>query len=389
MLMVALGIGGLSICDPSADAGAFRQTDLVSDIPGLADITDSALKNSWGVSHSATSPFWVSDQGTSVSTLYSVTGAGVTKVPLTVSIPTTANGPQGPTGQVNNATSSFVVGSAPANFIFANLNGTIAAWNPGLGTTAQIRATTPGAVYTGLAIDATSARLFAANDSQNRIDVFNGSFAPVSLGANAFKDPLLPAGLVPFNVQNLDGKIYVTYAPAGRAAQISATEGMGVVAVFDTNGNFINQLVDGSKLASPWGLTIAPMGFGEFGGDLLVGNFSFAASEINAFDPMTGALLGTIPIDVGANSPGGLWALIFGNGGAGGDPNTLFFSDGINGEADGLFGAITAIPEPSTLPLLAPVLAFLAVRRRRAARSCETQLRFHGVESCMVGIRRP
>lgn len=367
MVMVTLGIGVLGICASRAEAGAFLQTDLVSDIPGLADITDSALMNSWGVSHSATSPFWVSDQGTSLTTLYSVTAAGVAKVPLTVTIPPTASGPQGPTGQVNNATSAFVVGSAPANFIFANLNGTISAWNPGLGTTAQIRATTPGASYTGLAIDAVSARLFAANNSQNRIDVFNGSFAPVSLGANAFKDPLLPAGLMPFNVQNINGDIYVTYAPAGRPAQIAATEGMGVVAVFDRSGNFIKQLVNGSKLASPWGIAIAPASFGAFGGDLLVGNFSFVASEINVFDPMTGALVGTIPIDVGGANPGGLWALIFGNGGAGGDPNTLFFSDGINGEADGLFGAIAPIPEPSTLMVLVPAFAFVAVRRRRAA----------------------
>ncbi len=366
ILLAALSIAALGTSASRATAGAFLQSDLVSDIPGLAVVTDSSLKNSWGVSHSATSPFWVSDQATSVATLYSVTGAGVAKVPLTVTIPTTATGPQGPTGQVNNSTSAFMVGSAPANFIFANLNGTISAWNQGVGTMAQIQPTTTGAVYTGLAIDATSTRLFAANDLQNRIDVFNGSFAPVSLGANAFKDPLLPAGLVPFNVQNINGQIYVTYAPAGRPAQIAATEGMGVVAVFDPNGNFIKQLVDGSKLASPWGITLAPASFGRFGGDLLVGNFSFVASEINAFDPMTGALLGTIPIDVGANNPGGLWALIFGNGGAGGDPNTLFFSDGINGEADGLFGAITAIPEPSSL-LLLPALAFVA----------------------MVGIRRP
>jgi len=364
VLVAALGVGALVAGASRAEAGRFVQTNLVSDIPGLAAITDSSLRNPWGVSHSPTSPFWVSDQGTNVSTLYSVTPAGIAKVPLTVTIPQTAGGPQGPTGQVNNGSGAFVVGGAPANFLFANLNGTISAWNRGLGTAAQIVATTSGAVYTGLAIDNNAARLFAANGAQNRIDVFDGSFAPVNLGANAFVNPNLPAGLVPFNVQNIGSNIYVTYAPAGRAAQIAATEGMGAVAVFDSSGNFIRQVVSGGKLASPWGIALAPGAFGNFGGDLLVGNFSFAASEINIFSPISGALLDTITLDLAGNSPGGIWDLIFGNGGAGGNPNILYFSDGINGEANGLFGAIRAIPEPASLALLGPALAFLVLRRR-------------------------
>ena len=191
------------------------------------------------------------------------------------------------------------MGAAPASFIFANLNGTISAWNNSQGTTAQVMATTTGAVYTGLAIatDPTlGPLLYAANGAQGRIDVFNGSFAPVALGAGAFvdNDPAL-AGLVPFNVQNIGGNIYVTYAPAGRPAQIAAQEGSGAVAVFNTAGTLIRTLIAGSALASPWGVALAPASFGAFGGDLLVGNFSFVESEINAFDPLTGALLGTIP----------------------------------------------------------------------------------------------
>jgi uncharacterized protein (TIGR03118 family) len=352
----------------------YVQTNLVSDIPGFAQITDASLKNPWGMSFSPTSPFWISDQATSVSTLYSVNNAGtVTKAPLTVTIPKTASGPQGPTGQVNNPFNSaqnqaFILGAAPANFIFANLNGTISAWNGGAGTTAQIQATTPGAVYTGLAIagsSAATAALYAANTSQNRIDVFNGSFAPIT-SPGGFVNPNLPAGLVPFNVQTINGNIYVTYAPAGRDAQIAATEGKGAVAVFDTNGNFIKQLIAGDHLASPWGVALAPAGFGQFGGDLLVGNFSFVESEINAFDPITGAFLGTIPIDEGANTPGGLWAIAFGNG-VTGNSNTLFFADGINGEANGLFGSITAVPEPSSWALLILGFAgvgFMAYRRK-------------------------
>jgi uncharacterized protein (TIGR03118 family) len=151
--------------------------------------------------------------------------------------------------------------------------------------------------------------------------------------------------LVPFNVQSLsNGNVAVTYAPAGRASQIIATPGMGAVAVFDEGGTLLRTMV-GGPLAAPWGITIAPANFGPFSGDLLVGNFSFAASEINAFDPLNGTFLGTIPINVGSNMPGGLWSLGFGTGGNNGSPNTLFFTDGINGEADGLFGAIS-VPAP-------------------------------------------
>ena len=376
-----VGVGLLGLTANTALATAFVQTDLVSDIPGLAAITDPHLKNSWGVSLSATGPFWVSDQATSLATLYGVTAGSVSKLSLEVAFPTMGSGPQGPTGQVNNSTSSFPVTvngapAGPATFIFANLNGTISAWNSNLGTIgtipARVQVTTPGAVYTGLAIgsNASGPLLYAANGAQNRIDVFNGSFTPVDLGPNAFvtHDPRL-TGLVPFNVQNIGGNIYVTYALPGRAAQISAPEGMGAVAVFDTSGNLIQTLIAGSKLASPWGIIRAPASFGGFGGDLLVGNFSFAVSEINAFDPLTGAFVGTITDKDGnpiINS--GLWAITFGNGGNGGDPNTLFFAAGINGEADGLFGSLDPVPEPSTLLLFGSGLAGLVATARRRHR---------------------
>lgn len=356
--LIALGLLSLMTC--SAKAAAYLQTDLVSDIPGLATITDPHLVNPWGLSHGPTTPFWVSDQGTGVATLYNVPSGGpVSQAGLIVSIPTTATGPQGPTGQVFNPTSSFAVPSngSPATFIFANLNGTISAWNGAAGTLAQIAATTPGAVYTGLTLAGT--QLYAANGAQNRIDVFDGSFLAVT-PAGGFVDPTLPAGFVPFNVQNIGGKIYVTYAPAGRPAQIAAGPGAGFVSVFDTNGNFQQRLISGGELASPWGITLAPSGFGQFGGDLLVGNFSFLASEINAFDPLTGQFLGSIPIDPGAaQSPGGLWSLAFGNAGNNGDPDTLFFTDGIDGEQHGLFGSIRAIPEPSTWAMM--MLGFIGL----------------------------
>ena len=350
-----IAVGALCAGALRAQVVDFVQVNLVSDIPGLATITEPELVNPWGVSHSNTSPFWTSNQGTSTTTLFAVTDkTNVTKVtavnPPTgnIMIPTTATGPQGPTGQVNNGNpASFPVGNGgnggPANIIFANLNGTISAWNGG--PTAFIQVTAPGATYTGLAINGAQTRLYAANDAgTGSVDVFDSSFAPVSLAASAFVDPALPAGLVPFNVREIGGNVYVVYAPAGgRANQISAPLGAGAVAVFDEDGNFITQLIAGSRLAAPWGITLAPAGFGRFINHLLVGNFSFLRSEINAFDPTTGKLRGTIRIDVGkGHTPGGLWTIDFGVGGNNGDPNTLYFSEGINGEADGLFGAIFA-----------------------------------------------
>lgn len=357
--------GSIAMAGPSY----FTQTNLASDVPGLATVTDPLLKNPWGVSFSATSPFWISDQASGVSTLYRFTAGVFSAVPLVVSIPTTLTGPQGPTGQVNNNTSAFLLNGVAANFIFANLNGTISAWNGGAGTTAQVKATTPGAVYTGLALasNGVAPRLYAANAAQNRIDVFDGAFAPISLGANAFvnSDPQF-AGLVPFNVANIDGKIYVTYAAPTHALQAVAPEGSGGVAIFDTSGNFIRSLVAGSKLASPWGMAVAPVSFGDFGGDLLVGNFSYAFGEINAFDPLTGALKGTISDQLG--NPilnAGLWALTFGNGGSGGNVNTLYFTAGINRESNGLFGALAVnVPAPPSLLLLALGLALMILRRR-------------------------
>ena len=363
-----------------AHAGAIiTQTNLVSNVAGLAAITDPQLVNPWGFSHSATGPFWISNQGSNNATLYAVTGStNVSKVNINppagfVAIPTTAGGPQGPTGQVFNPNAAaFQVNNggngAKANFIFANLNGTISAWNGG--TTSFIQATVPGAVYTGLTINGAATQLYAANAASGGIDVFNSSFGQVSVGAGAFATPpaISALGLVPFNTQDIGGKLYVTYAPAGLAAQRAATGGQGAVAIFDESGLLLNTIING-ELASPWGIAIAPAGFGDFGNALLVGNFSFLESEINAFNAVTGAFLGSIAIDTGSATPGGLWQIGFGTGGNNGSPNTLYFTDGINGERGGLFGAITAVPEPMTITLycvgLMGLMGLAAMRGRK------------------------
>jgi uncharacterized protein (TIGR03118 family) len=258
---------------------------------------------------------------------------------------------------VSNDTGSFDVNGSPAFFIFANLNGTISAWNGE--PSAVVKWTTAGAVYTGLTIatNASGNFLYAADNSQNRIDVFDGTFTPHSFGTNAFVDPKLRSGLVPFNVKAIGSDIYVTYAPAGHANQTTAQPGDGSIAEFTTSGQFLKQFSVGGRLASPWGMALAPAGFGTFSGDLLVGNFAYGDSTINAFDPTTGAFRGTLS-DASGNAikNPGLWTLTFGNGAAGGSANTLYFTAGIEAEQHGLFGSLQPIPSLSRTAPIVPNL---------------------------------
>ncbi len=282
--------------------------------------------------------------------------------------------------------SGFNVGNGgngkSANFIFANLNGSIAAWNGTPQTQAFTQTSVAGASFTGLAINQTGTRLFAANDAgAGSIDVFNRSFNMESLGGNAFATPtaVMAAGLVPFNVTDLGGNVFVTYAPSGHVPQTMATAGQGAVAEFSENGALEKTIV-GGPLASPWGVAIAPMSFGKFGGDLLVGNFSFqpgVADVINAFNPVTDALVGSIDVNPGmGNTAGGLWSLVFGGSGSDGNPNTLFFTDGINGEKDGLFGSSPPRPRGRSAPSRTFHLGHDAgrIRRTRAVRRAAAAL---------------
>jgi uncharacterized protein (TIGR03118 family) len=333
-VFMALAAPSISIAD------SFVQTNLVSDVPGMAYTTDANLKNPWGVSFSPTSPFWISNQASGTSTLYN--GLGVPTA-LVVGIPGSSIPPSGPTGQVFNGTTGFnLPNNSPAHFIFDTLNGTIDGWNGG--STAIQMVSTPGAVYTGLAMATSggSSYLYAA-DSTGQIRVFNSSFAPTTLAGN-FTDPNAVAGYTPFNIQLIGNDLYVTYA---RLTPQGAALSGGYVDVFDTSGDFLSRLSSGGALFAPWGITLAPAGFGSYGNDLLVGNFG--NGEILAYNPANGDYLGTLD---GMNGQplvnDNLWALDFRTGGTGVNTDALYFTAGINNQADGLFGEITVAPEPST-----------------------------------------
>jgi uncharacterized protein (TIGR03118 family) len=316
-------------------ANVYKKRNLVSDIDGVARITDPNLVNPWGLAFGPATPAWVADNGTDVSTLYS---GGVRKsipvtLPLVVGIPDGA-----PTGIVFNGTGGFKVNGAPARFIFDSEAGTITAWNAG--TAAVTVATTPGAIYKGLAIASkgSATMLYAANFHAATIDVFNDSFAPVTV-PGGFADPNLPPGFAPFNVQEIAGRLVVAYAKQDADAEDEiAGPGLGYVDVFDTSGHLLRRLISQGALNAPWGLAVAPRGFGPFSGDLLVGNFGDGA--INAYDPRTGDFRGTLQNkDANQIKINGLWALRFGNGVIG-TPHTLLFTAGIADEEHGLFGEI-------------------------------------------------
>jgi uncharacterized protein (TIGR03118 family) len=348
-------------------ASIYAQTNLASDVTGLAPFTDPNLVNPWGMANSATSPFWLSNQGSGNSTLYIGNG---TPQSLVVTVPPTGVGPFGPTGIVfNSSPTGFVLGDgASAAFIFDTLAGTIDAWNGGEGTTAAIQHTAAGAVYTGLA--QSDATLYAANFAAGTIDVYNSSFAPTTL-PGSFVDPMLPSGYSPYNIALVNGDLYVEYAFVNPANGMPMTAlGLGVVAVFDTNGNYLRTLVSGgagSLLDAPWGITMAPAtGFGSLSGDILIGNFG--NGQINAYDPTTGNFQGTILNSLGnpiANS--GLWSLEFRTAGTDVNPDALYFDAGIDGQGEGLFGDITVVPEPGTswLAAIGCALIFLGALRQK------------------------
>lgn len=331
------------LCTPAL--AQYQVTVLVSNQPGTST-TDSNLVNGWGLSRGPTTPFWVSDNVKGKATLYTGSGA---RVPLVVTIPPAPGNTTGtPTGTVfnitvANTTPSFVITRggtpAPSLFLFATLDGTIAAWNlKGDVTNAMTVADRSGvgAVYTGLAIASTSSGdfLYAADNGPNsRVDVFDGSFTLV----NSFTDPSINGGFAPYGIQNLNGNIWVTFGGNKSAS--------GFVDEFDTSGNLIQHIAVNGPLHSPWGLAMAPAtGFGPFSGALLVAN-NIPKGRIDAFDPLTGAFLGVLRDATGqAIEIDQLWAIMFGNAGNNGKPDQLFFSAGPDNYANGRFGMITFAP---------------------------------------------
>ena len=319
----------------------FVQTNLVSDVPGWAALTDPNLVNPWGLSQGPTTPLWVSDNGTDVTTLYTdPPGGSPSIVPLVVKIPGGA-----PTGQVFNPTADFVLGNgSKAFFIFASEAGKVVAWNPTLSPNTRARKKVSShAIFKGITLvpGASGSMLLAADFHTNRIRAYDGSFMPVHLPSWAFSDPTLPAGYAPFNVALVGDRVFVSYAKQlPGAVDDDAGPGHGFIDVYGTDGHWQMRFASRGVLNSPWGMTIAPAGFGAFAGDLLVGNFG--DGRIHAFDPMTGHLDGTLrdahgdPIQID-----GLWGLLPGNGTTA-PANAVWFSAGPDDESHGLLGTLTS-----------------------------------------------
>jgi uncharacterized protein (TIGR03118 family) len=374
-LALAALIGAALLATTTAGfAAGFVETDLVSNQNPLTDANgivhhpkfqDPFLINPWGVGESAASPFWLSDNGAGVATLHNTAG---TPLALVVSIPA-PDDPLGtggaPTGLVFNiAQPAFKISgftktgdptTASAIFLFASEDGTILGWNPGVnpkgfdpakaGTYAIIAVdkSASGAVYKGLAITNGSGGplLYATNFHAGTVEVYDASFAQATtLAPGAFVDPGLPRGYAPFDIVPIGNQMFVTYAVQNAEKHDDvAGQGHGIVDTFTLDGQMLSRFAQHGQLDSPWGVALAPASFGEFGGDLLIGNFG--NGHINAFNPTTGEFLDKVRNPHGqAIVIDGLWTIRFGNGGNGGLPGTLYFTAGPNGESDGLFGSL-------------------------------------------------
>ena len=338
----------LLILSALATAQHYQQTNLVSDIPGVASKTDPQLVNAWGLARGAASPWWVNDNGTGVSTLYNSSG---TKQSLVVNIPppTSSTATATPTGIIFSGGNGFVVsgpnGSGAALFIFDTEDGTISGWSPNADPTHAILEVdnSATAVYKGLAIaNFNNARLiYAADFRTGKIDVFDANWHPTTV-PGGFLDSSIPPKFAPFNIQNIGGNLFVAYAKQGELPDEQAGQGLGFVDEFDSGGNLLIRLQHGPWMNAPWGMALAPSDFGEFSNHLLIGQFG--SGRIAAFDAKTGEFSGFLHGARGPLEIDGLWALVFGGGQPNnGSANTLFFTAGIDDEAHGLFGTLTAI----------------------------------------------
>ncbi len=370
----------------AAFAQHYIQTNLVSDLPGMAAVKDPNLVNPWGLARSTGSPWWVSDNGAGLSSLYDGTGTPRSLV-VTIPPPPKGSAPSAPTGVVFNGSPDFVISKAkggdgkPASFIFVTEDGTISAWDGGAGTNAVLLVDhSPNAVYKGCTTaDINGVRyLYVANFRSGRIEVYDTNFNPVNFSGDgdhdgehdrddhdgpfsrrAFDDDRIPQGFAPFNVQDIGGSLFVTYAKQDAAKHDDdAAPGNGFVDIYSPSGRLETRLQHGDWLNSPWGVVWTPRDFGEFSNRVLVGNFG--SGEIAAYDGFTGRFVGLVktyddPVALTGEhvlTIDGLWSLTFGNSakgvsgtgsGSAGPYNSLFFSAGINHEQDGLFGTLTAV----------------------------------------------
>jgi uncharacterized protein (TIGR03118 family) len=336
-----------------AVSNTYQQRSLVSDGSIPAENTDPNLVNAWGVAFNPFGFVWVADNGTGVSTLYDGAGKPQSLV-VRIPAPAAAGSKAKPTGIVfSGAPTGFMVSqgglSGPSRFIFATEDGTISGWAPNVDMTNAVRVvdnSATGAIYKGLALSAgdNGNLLYAADFHNSKVDVFDSSFKPVVQSSGAFSDPALPAGFAPFGIQAINGDIYVAYAKQDDQREDEvAGQGLGYIDVFDPNGKLIRRVASQGALNAPWGMTLAPAGFGKFSNRLLIGNFG--DGTINAYALASGEFVGRLESSNGQPIRiDGLWGLAFGNGFQGQPVNTLFFTAGPDDEQHGLYGRVDVAP---------------------------------------------
>jgi len=348
---IALSLGVLTM---SAAAQQYKVTGLVADQSGAAAATDLNLVNPWGLSRSSGTPWWVSDNGTGLATLYDGTGAAKS---LIVTVPTgdpNVSSTGTPTGTVFNGSTGFVLANAkPAAFMFVTEDGTVSAWNGGASATLEVN-TKSASVFKGAALaslpipsGSSSTFLYVADFRKGRVQVYDSSFHHVGIFDELFRDEFLPRGYAPFNIQNIGGELYVTFARQDDQKHDEVDgPGKGFVDVFSPSGWLVRRLEHSSWLNAPWGLAMAPGDFGIYSHDLLVGQFG--SGNIAVYDPVTGRLIDVLRDS--NNAPiaiDGLWDISFGGDSTGSGPaTTLYFSAGSDGEQHGLFGTITPVQNP-------------------------------------------
>jgi len=308
----------------------FTITPRISDQPGAAPVTDPLLVNPWGLAAvSPTAPLWVANAGSGTSTVYNQSTFG--KLSLAPNVP---GAPTGATAVAQGAGNFVIQGtSSPAVFAFATETGQIRTWAGSVSTTDSFASVDNGArgdIYTGLTLAGTgdASKLMAADFAHGLVRVFDRNFSEVS----TFTDPGVPAGFAPFNVQVLNGSVYVTFAKQGDTSPVATGQGLGFISVFKTDGTFVRRLVTHGQLNAPWGVTIAPASFGKLAGALVVGNFG--DGQINAFDAETGAFIDHLRDDTGKLQIERLWAL------RNAPDGSIVFSAGVGAEQHGLVGTI-------------------------------------------------